>query len=259
MVSMWMIFMWRISITYPSVHNCTSGRTTSEGRGPCSLRYASSSALARASRTASVSASCRLRSLELCAAALLRLMRSMRRCSFSSSVFARLRGGSVVLGSGSSCPHDFLFFAGLLWMMTGGGEACVDVPQAWSNAAGEGEEPLWRSSILRYCGGEGCWSMRSSRWLMGDVKWSWVVVAVSMFACLQAGSSVNGWSLGWSVRKRMVKRERQHSGSLYLASCPQRGPLPPDSAAAPGRGRAWPSPCLDRRLSRLERRQHVCD
>lgn len=159
-------------MTYPSVHNCTSGRTTSDGSGPWSLRYASSSALARASKTARVSASCRLRSLELCAAALLRLIRSMRRCSFSSSVFARLRGGSVVLGSGSSCPHDFLFFAGLLWMMTGGGEACVDVAQVLSKP-GEGDEPLWRSSILRYCGGEGCWSMRSSRWwFMGDVKGS---------------------------------------------------------------------------------------
>jgi hypothetical protein len=66
----------------------------------------------------------------------------------------------------------------------------MDVPQVVSNAVGEGDEPLCRSSILRYCGGEGCWSMRSSRWSMGDVKWLWVV-AVSMFACLQAGSSVN--------------------------------------------------------------------
>lgn len=147
----------------PSVHSCTSGRTTSEGRGPCSLRYASSSALARASKTASVSASCLLRSLELWAAALLRLMRSMRRCSFSSSVFARLRGGRVVLGSGSSCPQDFLFLAGLLWMMTGGGDSCDDWPRAEvllvllcsGTELGDGDEAPWRSSILRYCGGEG--------------------------------------------------------------------------------------------------------
>jgi len=87
---------------YHSLLSVTSGRTTVEGRGPCSLRYASSSAFARASRTARLSASCRFRSLELCAAALLRFIRSIRRCSFSSSVFARLRGGSVVVGSGSS-------------------------------------------------------------------------------------------------------------------------------------------------------------
>ena len=59
----------------------------------------------------------------------------------------------MVLGSGSSCPQDFLFLAGLLVTMSGGGEACVDVPQL-SNDVGEGDEPLWRSSILRYCGGE---------------------------------------------------------------------------------------------------------
>jgi hypothetical protein len=33
----------------------------------------------------------------------------MRRCSFSSSVFARLRGGRFVLGSGRTWPHDFRF------------------------------------------------------------------------------------------------------------------------------------------------------
>ena len=134
----------------------------------------------------------------------------------------------MVLGSGSSCPQDFLFFAGLLWIMTGGGEACVDVAQVLSNA-GDGDEPLWRSSILRYCGGEGCCSMRLSRWFMGEVKW----VAVSMVACLQAGSSVNGWSLGWSVRKRMVKRERQQA-ALGVFVCGQLftkgGPCVPQRA-----------------------------
>jgi hypothetical protein len=93
----------------------------------------------------------------------------VRQPSFSSSVFARLRGGSVVLGSGSSCPHDFLFFAGLLWMMTGGGEVCVDVPHGSSNAAGDGDEPLCKSSILRYWGGEG--DMKSSSWWSGVAKW----------------------------------------------------------------------------------------
>lgn len=48
----------------------------------------------------------------------------------------------MVLGSGSSCPQDFLFLAGLLMTMSGGGEAWVDVPQLLSNEAGEGEEPL---------------------------------------------------------------------------------------------------------------------
>lgn len=33
----------------------------------------------------------------------------MRRCSFSSSVLARLRGGRLVLGSGRTWPHDFRF------------------------------------------------------------------------------------------------------------------------------------------------------
>jgi len=36
----------------------------------------------------------------------------MRRCSRSASVFARFRGGRFVVGSGSSWPHDFLFFTG---------------------------------------------------------------------------------------------------------------------------------------------------
>lgn len=34
----------------------------------------------------------------------------MRRCSFSSAVFARLRGGKFVLGSGRTWPHDLRFF-----------------------------------------------------------------------------------------------------------------------------------------------------
>lgn len=38
----------------------------------------------------------------------------MRRCSFSSSVLARFRGGRLVLGVGSSWPHDLRFFVGFL-------------------------------------------------------------------------------------------------------------------------------------------------
>jgi hypothetical protein len=96
----------------------------------------------------------------------------MRRCSFSSSVLARFRGGRVVLGSGSSCPQDFLFFAGLLVTIIGGGEACVDVPQL-SNDEGEGDEPLWRSSIFKYWGGELAESMMLlwSNWWVGEANW----------------------------------------------------------------------------------------
>jgi hypothetical protein len=66
--------------------------------------------------------SCRLRSRELCAAKRFRLTRSMRRCSFSSSVLARLRGGRLVFGSGSTWPHDLRFFTGLPSEADGGGE-----------------------------------------------------------------------------------------------------------------------------------------
>ena len=41
-------------------------------------------------------------------------MRSMRRCSFSSSVFALLRGGRAVFGSGNSWPHDLRFLTGFV-------------------------------------------------------------------------------------------------------------------------------------------------
>ena len=78
----------------------------------------------------SFSTSCRLRSREDWAAWRFRSTRSIRRCSFSSSVFARFlyftsalitnertvkithRGGRFVLGVGSSCPQDFRFFVG---------------------------------------------------------------------------------------------------------------------------------------------------
>jgi len=71
-----------------------------------SLMCASSCSL-RAMRD---STSCRLRSRELCAARRLRLTRSIRRCSFSSAVFARFRGGRFVFGSGRTWPHDLRFF-----------------------------------------------------------------------------------------------------------------------------------------------------
>lgn len=37
----------------------------------------------------------------------------MRRCSFSSSVLARFRGGRLVFGSGRTWPHDFRFLTDL--------------------------------------------------------------------------------------------------------------------------------------------------
>jgi hypothetical protein len=62
----------------------------------------------------------------------LRLIRSIRRCSFSSAVLARLRGGRLVFGSGSAWPHDLRFFAGLAaddcgtcWMELGVARAVV--------------------------------------------------------------------------------------------------------------------------------------
>ena len=87
---------------------------------PTRLRMAASSARRTASSASRAlfccwrsSISTRFRSRELCAARRLRLTRSMRRCSFSSSVFARLRGGRLVFGSGSTWPQDFLFLTGL--------------------------------------------------------------------------------------------------------------------------------------------------
>jgi hypothetical protein len=53
----------------------------------------------------------------------------MRRCSFSSSVLARLRGGRLVLGSGSTWPHDLRFLADLPSGATDDG----------SDASGEGD------------------------------------------------------------------------------------------------------------------------
>lgn len=92
------------------------------------------------------STSCLLRSRELWAARRLRFTRSIRRCSFSSSVLARLRGGRLVLGSGSSWPHDFRFFTDRAFSEPGG-DGCdgCDV-----GGARDGVEKLGavRSSIL---------------------------------------------------------------------------------------------------------------
>ena len=116
--------MVNATATYGSVFmSVTSGSTTCDGSGPWIERYAFNSALARASATANVSVSARLRSRELWAAARFRLIRSIRRCSFSSSVLARFRGGRAVVGSGSDWPHDFLFFAGFECTMTEAGVA----------------------------------------------------------------------------------------------------------------------------------------
>jgi hypothetical protein len=65
----------------------------------------------------------------------------MRRCSFSSSVLARLRGGRLVLGSGSTCPHDLRFLTDLEspFADEGAGDDCEDVGES---------KGTWRSSIL---------------------------------------------------------------------------------------------------------------
>ena len=136
--------------THSSVLKVTSGSTMLGGSGPWRRRYASSSALARARATARVSVSCRLRSRELWAAARLRLIRSMRRCSFSSSVLARLRGGRAVVGSGRVWPQDFRFLAGREWTTTGGGM----LGESMSSDDGDVDASaavvwLWRSSSLR--------------------------------------------------------------------------------------------------------------
>lgn len=89
----------------------------------------------------SSSTSCRLRSRELWAARRLRFTRSMRRCSFSSSVLARLRGGRFVLGSGSTWPHDFRFLTDL-----GSEEPGVDGCEV--GGSGGVEKGTARSSIL---------------------------------------------------------------------------------------------------------------
>jgi hypothetical protein len=76
----------------------------------------------------------------------------MRRCSFSSSVLARFRGGRLVLGSGSTCPHDFRFLTDLP-SAAGVDEAC-DMSRA-DEGAGEGvSKGTWRSSILMVVGTE---------------------------------------------------------------------------------------------------------
>lgn len=79
----------------------------------------------------------------------------MRRCSFSSSVLARLRGGRLVLGSGSTWPHDLRFLTGLLSVDDGAG-VCVEGSELYRDeGAGEGElYGTWRSSILMVVGTE---------------------------------------------------------------------------------------------------------
>lgn len=86
----------------------------------------------------STSYSCRFRSRELCAARRFRFTRSMRRCSFSSSVFARLRGGRLVFGSGRTWPHDFRFLTGFEALLSGAGvdEGSDDLE---TERCGEGE------------------------------------------------------------------------------------------------------------------------
>lgn len=58
----------------------------------------------------SVSISSCLRMRLMWAAWRLRWTRSYLRCAFSSSVFARLRGGRFVVGLGKTCPQDLRFF-----------------------------------------------------------------------------------------------------------------------------------------------------
>lgn len=76
----------------------------------------------------------------------------MRRCSFSSSVLARLRGGSAVFGSGSTWPHDLRFLTGRDSEPDGAGvDDGSEVEAEW--CAGEGvSKGTWRSSILMVVG-----------------------------------------------------------------------------------------------------------
>lgn len=106
------------------------------------------------------STSWRLRSRDDCAARRLRRTRSTLRCSFSSSVLARFLegrsavvrrtrydhvsylGGRLVLGSGRTWPHDFLFFVCFFSPVPGSG-----VEDAASRSPPEREElSLWSSS-----------------------------------------------------------------------------------------------------------------
>jgi len=73
----------------------------------------------------------------------------MRRCSFSSSVLARFRGGKAVLGSGSTWPHDFRFLTGFGSVANGAGVDEGSDEQGNEACAGEGDSKgTWRSSIL---------------------------------------------------------------------------------------------------------------
>lgn len=71
----------------------------------------------------------------------------MRRCSFSSSVLARFRGGRLVFGSGNSCPHDFLFLAALdvTTMRSGAGVSEDDLELSKRG----GDDAACRSSIFK--------------------------------------------------------------------------------------------------------------
>ena len=79
----------------------------------------------------------------------------MRRCSFSSSVLARLRGGRAVLGSGSTWPHDFRFLTGFDSEPAEAGVSDVSEQEGKDVYAGEGmSKGTWRSSILIVVGAE---------------------------------------------------------------------------------------------------------
>ena len=62
----------------------------------------------------------------------------MRLCSFSSSVFARLRGGRLVLGSGRTWPQDFRFLTGFEALLSGAG-VCEGSDDLEAEREGEGE------------------------------------------------------------------------------------------------------------------------
>lgn len=78
------------------------------------------------------------------------------------------------MGSGSSWPHDFRFFAGFEWTMTGGGGVvcAVETLSRWSKdgVESEGAGEVCRSSIFRKAWDSGL-SMVSSRAVeMGSLR-----------------------------------------------------------------------------------------
>lgn len=143
-------------ITTPESRRKRLSSSTSIRFAFCAFRSSVSSSLFR---TSSASTSSLLRSRDDCAARRLRRTRSTRRCSFSSSVFARFLqgqvvndgggrgeneseahlGGRFVLGSGRTWPHDLRFLEAFF-------SAVATWASGWGCGSVSGAEGAWSST-----------------------------------------------------------------------------------------------------------------